>query len=49
VVTRDETNDEREVPAVAQAQELEDGPAGELPAMLAHRRIKASRQAGYPR
>ena len=31
VVTRDETNNEREVPAVAQAQELEDGPAAELP------------------
>ena len=31
MVTRDETNDEREVPAVAQAQELEDGPAAELP------------------
>ena len=31
MVTRDETNNEREVPAVAQAQELEDGPAAELP------------------
>ena len=26
-----DTYDEREVPAVAQAQELEDGPAAELP------------------
>ena len=31
MVTSDETNDEREVPAVAQAQEPEDGPAAELP------------------
>ena len=31
MVTRDETNDEREVPAVAQAQEPEDGPAAEMP------------------
>ena len=31
MVTRDETNDEREVPDVAQAQEIEDGPATGLP------------------